>query len=422
MKTGNGEQRMDAKGTRPQDLRIKNCRRLLRILSEEDSQTVNEIVAKMRLSRTAVQNILAKLTEDGMVIEREKRSSTRQGGKRAASYAISPDYKYSIFIYVSANNAIAELNNFALTRLEYRIADLSRLSYPEIVQQLGALIRMMLEEARVGMEELYGIAIAVSGMVDSDNGILLEFTGSDTCGKWGHNRPLSRDLCDCLGCDLDVYLDNMCNFSGYASYLAMAQGEDDSCVYVMAHSCGIGATYIKEGRVIKGSHGLLGEIGHTMVNFEGGYPCRCGRRGCFESMLYPESIRLRINRAVEQGLAAGLEADEICSVDDLLRAAQEGNACAVEQIRLIGQYFAGLFYNIQLMIDPDCIIFHDAFPIQLDMLHESMAAFGRQEEERHLKVPIKVLFDNSLFTEQVRKGAAYYLRNRFMNQVTEKHS
>ena len=38
MKTGNGEQRMDAKGTRPQDLRIKNCRRLLRILSEEDSQ------------------------------------------------------------------------------------------------------------------------------------------------------------------------------------------------------------------------------------------------------------------------------------------------------------------------------------------------------------------------------------------------
>ena len=78
MKTGNGEQRMDAKGTRPQDLRIKNCRRLLRILSEEDSQTVNEIVAKMRLSRTAVQNILANLTEDGMVIEREKRSSTRQ--------------------------------------------------------------------------------------------------------------------------------------------------------------------------------------------------------------------------------------------------------------------------------------------------------------------------------------------------------
>lgn len=411
---------MDAKGTRPQDLRMKNCRRLLQILSETNSQTVNEIVEKMRLSRTAVQNILAKLTQDGMVIESEKRSSTRQGGKRAVSYAISPDFKYSVFIYLNANNAVAELNNFALTRLEYRIVDLSRLSYPEIVQQLAALIRMMLEAAKVDIGKLYGIAIAVSGMVDSEKGVLLEFTGSDTCGKWGHNRALSRDLGACLGCSLDVYLDNMCNFSGYASYLSMAQGEDDSCVYVMAHSCGIGATHIKDGQVIKGSHGLLGEIGHTMVNFENGYPCRCGRRGCFESMLYPESIRLRINRAVEQGIADGLKADEVCSVDSLLRAAQSGNSCAMDQIRLIGQYFAKLFYNIQLMIDPDCIIFHDAFPVQLDTLHQIMEASCREEKERYLKVPIKVLFDTSLFTEQVRKGAASYLRNRFMNRITEK--
>lgn len=412
---------MDAKGTRPQDLRMRNCRRLLQILSETNSQTVNEIVAKMRLSRTAVQNILTKLTQDGMVIEKEKRGSTRQGGKRAASYAISPDYKYSIFIYLNADNAVAELNNFALTRMEYRIVDLSRLSYSEIIRQLGALIRMMLEAARVDIGELYGISIAVSGMVDSENGILMEFTGSDIHGKWGHNRTLSQDLCDCLGSDLDVYLDNMCNFSGYASYLAMAQGENDSCVYVMAHSCGIGATYIKDGQVIKGSHGLLGEIGHTMINFEDGYPCRCGRKGCFESMLYPESIRIRINQAVERGLAAGLKTDEICSVDDLLRAAQCGNIYAVNQVRLIGQYFEKLFYNIQLMIDPDCIIFHDAFPIQLDIFHESMAASCEEEEARYLKVPIKILFDNSLFTEQVRKGAACYLRNRFMNRITEKN-
>lgn len=411
---------MDAKGTRPQDLRIKNCRRLLQILSETNSQTVNEIVSKMQLSRTAVQNILAKLTEDGMVTEREKRSSTRQGGKRAASYAISPDYKYSIFVYLNANNVVAELNNFALTRLEYRILDLARLSYSEIIQQLGALIRMMLEAENVDMSELYGIAIAVSGIVDSDKGILLEFTGRDIHGEWGHNRTLSKDLCDCLGCDLDVYLDNMCNFSGYASYLAMAQ-EDDSCVYVMAHSYGIGATYIKDGQVFKGSHGLLGEIGHTVMNFEDGYPCRCGRKGCFESMFYPESIRSRINRAVEQGFADSLKVDEICSVDDLLRAAQGGNACAEDQIRLIGQYFAKLFYNIQLMVDPDCIIFHDAFPIQLDSLHQIMEISCREEEERYLKVPIKILFDTSLFTEQVRKGAAYYLRNRFMNRITEKH-
>jgi len=413
---------MNAEGTRPQDLRVKNCRKLLQILSETDSQTINEIAAKMRLSRTAVQNILAKLTADGMVTEGEKRSSTRHGGKRAASYAIAPGYKYSIFIYLNTDNVLAELNDFALRRLDYRIADLSRLSYPEIIKQLGELIHMMLQTANVELCQLYGIAIAVSGMVDSADGTLVEFTGSDADSKWGHNRRLSRDLCDYLGCDPDIYIDNMCNFSGYASYLAMTREETDSCVYVMAHSCGIGATYLRNGQIIKGSHGLLGEMGHTTINYDSGYPCRCGRQGCFEAMLYPESIRMRVNQAVKLGLAPGLKADEIGSVDDLLRAAQSGNDYALTQVRLIGQHFAKLFYNIQLMIDPDCIIFHDAFPIQLDVLHRTIEGVCMEEEQMSLKVPIRVLFDNSLFTDRVRRGAAYYLRDRFMNRITEGHS
>lgn len=408
---------MDAQGTRPQDLRTRNCRRLLQILSETESQTINEIVAKMGLSRTAVQNILASLTEAGMVTEGEKRSSTRLGGKRAASYAISPGYKYSVFIYLNSSNAIAELNNFSLTRVDYRMADLSRLSYREMVEQLGALIRMMLQEAGVDIRELYGISIAVSGLVDSEQGILLELTGNDTHSGWGRNLPLARDLCACLGWELDIYIDNMCNFSGYASYLSLTQGEAETCVYVMAHSCGIGATYVKNGQVTKGSHGLLGEMGHVTVDYERGFPCRCGRRGCFEALLYPESIRQRVEEDARRGLAVG--AEDIGSVDDLLRAAQAGNAYAITQVRQIGRYFGKLFYNIQLMIDPDCIIFHDTFPVRLDTLHRVIEQACAEEEGMYLKVPIKVLFDTSLFTERVRRGAAYYLRSRFLNRRTE---
>ena len=119
---------MNTEGTRPQDLRTKNCRRLLQILSETDSRTVNEIVARMGLSRTAVQNILSRLIDSGMVMEGKKRSSTKLGGKRAASYTIAPAYKYSFFIYLNSSSAVAELNNFALERLDYQLADLTRLS------------------------------------------------------------------------------------------------------------------------------------------------------------------------------------------------------------------------------------------------------------------------------------------------------
>lgn len=413
---------MNTEGTRPQDLRTKNCRRLLQILSETDSRTVNEIVARMGLSRTAVQNILSRLIDSGMVMEGKKRSSTKLGGKRAASYTIAPAYKYSFFIYLNSSSAVAELNNFALERLDYQIADLTRLSYQEMVQQLAKLILTMLQKARLDIRELYGIAVAVSGMVDAEKGILLEFTGSDTYGGWGQNRNLAQDLCRCLEYDLDIYIDNMCNFSGYASCLSLMGGEAGSCVYVMAHNCGIGAAYVKNGQVERGSHSLLGEIGHVTVDYENGYQCRCGRRGCFEAMLYPENIRQRLNQASDLKKLDGRGIEQINSVDDLLRAAQRGNAYALTQLQLIGRYFAKLFYNIQLMADPDCIIFHDAYSVQLDILHRLIETACADAEKGFLRVPIKILFDTSMFTEQVRRGAAVYLRNRFLDRTMEEYT
>lgn len=407
---------MDAEGTRPQDLRTKNCRRMLHILSEAENQTVNEIVAKMHLSRTAVQNILQKLVEDGMVVEREKRSSTRLGGKRAASYAICPDYRYSVFIYLNSDSVVAELNNFALEQMDYRIADVSRLSYDEMIGRLAESIRGMLEEFDIPLDALYGVAIAVSGMVDEKRGVLLESTGRDTNSPWGGNRNLAEDLGNALGGEPDIYLDNMCNFSGYASYLAVTGGEAESCVYVMAHSYGIGATFVRGGRVRKGVHGLLGELGHLCLDHGSQYLCRCGRRGCFEAMLYPENIQDRTNAAVRRGLAPGLIPDMVSSVDDLLRLADDGNAYALEQVQVIGHYFARLFYNIQLMEDPECIIFHDAFPVRLDALHRVIETACGEEMKHPLKVPVKVLFDTDLFTERVRRGAALCLRNRFLDK------
>lgn len=413
---------MEAEGTRPQDLRKSNNRRVLQLLSEAPSQTVNEIVEKMHLSRTAVQNIILKLADAGMVTEGGKRDSTRNGGKRATSYAICPTYRYSLFIYLNSDNVLVELNDFALNRLDNRIADVSRFSYMEMLKQVSDLIRMILDDSGIAFSQLYGVAIAVSGMVDSENGILLELTGSDTNRKWGNHLPLAEDLCKVLGWKLDIYIDNMCSFSGYASYLSGAAQGMGSCVYIMAHSNGVGATYIENGQIKKGGHGLLGEVGHMYIGNDNKYVCRCGRQGCFEAMLYPENIQERVNRAVSDGVAGGLLKDEITSVDDLLRAAQRGNSYAAEQAGLIGRYFFRLLYNIQLISDPDYIIFHDAFPVQVDALHQGIIESCAEEKGRFLKVPIQVLFENALFTEQVRKGAAFYLRSRFLDRNMEEHS
>ena len=108
---------MSTEGTRPQDLRKKNARHMLLLLSENGSLTIHEITGRMNLSRTAVQNILNEFIQGGLVEEKQKRASTRLGGKRAASYAICAGYRYSFFLYLSTENVPVELDDFALNQI-----------------------------------------------------------------------------------------------------------------------------------------------------------------------------------------------------------------------------------------------------------------------------------------------------------------
>jgi predicted NBD/HSP70 family sugar kinase len=54
-------------------------------------------------------------------------------------------------------------------------------------------------------------------------------------------------------------------------------------------SSGIGAGVVCDGRMLLGSAGLAGEIGHLPV-VEAGAICRCGNRGCLETVASPTAI------------------------------------------------------------------------------------------------------------------------------------
>src|SRR5437763_1161522 len=80
---------------------------------------------------------------------------------------------------------------------------------------------------------------------------------------------------------------------------------------------GVGGGVMLGGRLLEGSHGLAGEIGHLVVQ-EGGAPCGCGNRGCLEAMASGTAIARRAR-------AAGLEVRDAAEV---ARRAREGDAAA----------------------------------------------------------------------------------------------
>jgi predicted NBD/HSP70 family sugar kinase len=86
--------------------------------------------------------------------------------------------------------------------------------------------------------------------------------------------------------------------------------------YVMLSS-GIGGGLILEGRLYRGARGAAGEIGHVTID-DNGYMCRCGSRGCLETMVGAAALAEQLRRShgeqisIERMVALAREGDPSC--------------------------------------------------------------------------------------------------------------
>ena len=62
---------------------------------------------------------------------------------------------------------------------------------------------------------------------------------------------------------------------------------------------GVGGGIILDGRIISGSHGAGGEIGHAAVQHDETEKCNCGNRGCLEQYASATGIVRVAKRAME---------------------------------------------------------------------------------------------------------------------------
>ncbi|MFC5805785.1 ROK family protein [Streptomyces formicae] len=80
-----------------------------------------------------------------------------------------------------------------------------------------------------------------------------------------------------------IRLENDAKLGAIAEYLVGAAADIHDLIYVTGET-GVGGGIISDGRLLRGSAGFAGEIGHMPLD-PGGQPCACGRRGCWETMV-----------------------------------------------------------------------------------------------------------------------------------------
>ena len=119
---------------------------------------------------------------------------------------------------------------------------------------------------------------------------------------------------------------------------------------------GVGGGVVIGGRVIAGSNGAAGEIGHMCMNYNEPEACGCGRHGCLEQYASARGL-IRLYR--EECAIAGAPEVEITHATDALaifEAARKGNVQAMRACERLAIILARALAAIAVTVDPDAFV------------------------------------------------------------------
>lgn len=133
-----------------------------------------------------------------------------------------------------------------------------------------------LKEHAVMNEMLEGIGISATGQIDSRAGIVAGTCGSMPGWEGTAIGPAFREK---FGLPVTVANDANCMCLG-EKWLGAAKDCQDFIGITIG--TGIGGGIFTGGKLLEGSRGLGGELGHLMIHAENGVSCTCGNHGCYE--------------------------------------------------------------------------------------------------------------------------------------------
>ncbi len=172
---------------------------------------------------------------------------------------------------------------------------------PTGIEPIVAAIRGALAAAGASESDLGAIGVGVPGRIDSAAGIVILATNLG----W-QDLPLARLIQAEFGLPCGVANDVGLAASGLIGH-EIARGAR-SLAYV-AVGTGIGAGLVLNGRLHQGDRGMAGEIGHAIAEPDGAV-CRCGQRGCVETVAAGPFIARRAAAALAAALATGTAAED----------------------------------------------------------------------------------------------------------------
>ena len=342
-------------------LRRLNRLRVIDALRDEGLISRAEIARRTGLSRSTVSSLVSELQADGLVVERPEPAAAHgdQGGRppillsfdASAGVAVGIDFDHH-----HVRVAVSDLSSRILAEREQQL-DTDHAAH-EGLDAAAALVSELLEEAGVDEARVIGAGMCLPGPVHRPTGVV----GSTAILPGWVGVAAAEEMHRRL--DLPILVDNDANLAALAEAAFGAGRDAKDLVYLMISS-GIGAGLVLNGRLYRGAEGLAGELGHVLVDADGPV-CRCGNRGCLETVAGTDALADLLRRSHGDGLDGRA----------IVRLAREGDLGCRRVIADAGRAIGKAAATLVNVLNPELLIvggdLADAGELLLDGVRESL--------------------------------------------------
>jgi predicted NBD/HSP70 family sugar kinase len=300
-----------------------------------------DIARATGLSRTTVSSLVGDLKGAGLLVERTTdgdghdqsvgRPPVLLSFDRSAGAVVGIDFGHSHIGVV-----IGDLSHAVLAET-WRDVDVDS-SASEGLDIASELVEGALDDSGVPRDSVLGVGIGLPGPITTENGTV----GSTSILPGWVGVDAASAMRDRLG--LPVRVENDANLGALAELVWGAGHGAQDFIFVSVRS-GIGAALVIDGRLYRGAGGTAGELGHTLFR-ENGEVCRCGNRGCLETVAGTVAVTGAFNAVRGEQVVIG----------ELIERAHRGDSLAQRVIADAGRSIGVALANLCNVFNPERVI------------------------------------------------------------------
>lgn len=217
-----------------------------------------------------------------------------------------------------------------------------------ILSDIAKAVDNKLAQEGISKDDVQGIGVGVPGPVNS-KGVV------NRCVNLGWGvLDVAEELSSLTS--IAVKAGNDANVAALGEmWKGGAEGSTD--VIMVTLGTGVGGGIIVDGKIVAGSNGAGGEIGHITVNKDEIEACNCGQYGCLEQYASATGIvRMAKRKLAKTDDATTLRNAEELTAKLIFDEAKAGDAVAMGLVDELGEILGSALSNIACVSNPEVIV------------------------------------------------------------------